>query len=292
MERGIDNLKKLIHEHGFGELEDVIVKLARPSIRVQTTRVEDEGELAIGQSKLGGRPDLPKEVDWVVEETQKGEQVSLPFMGQINLADVAPYNIDNQLPNRGILYFFTGAWHVPPREQGSVLYYDGALSALERKPFPDDLPPTPPYEWSDHRFDPCAMTFIPEMNLNFDSIEDLPLYPNEGARYDKYDLYMSTNYRNRKKGFPLSVNRLLGVPHDMPLECQLIAEVGKPYNVTPEQRAKAKKRKSEWQLLFQVGSDENANMMWSDMGTICFYIRKKDLAERKFDDVCVGFFSS
>jgi uncharacterized protein YwqG len=78
----------------------------------------------------------------------------------------------------------------------------------------------------------------------------------------------------------------------MQLECQLILDTGRPYNSTPEQRRSAEQRKGDWQLLFQMDSDENAGMMWSDAGKICFYIRRQDLKKRDFDHICLAFFSS
>ena len=47
-------------------------------------------------------------------------------------------------------------------------------------------------------------------------------------------------------------------------------------------------RPEEWVLLCQIASDENCDddgFMWSDAGTLYFYIRKKDLIAQKFDNV-------
>ncbi|WP_256340270.1 DUF1963 domain-containing protein [Streptomyces sp. 2231.1] len=38
-----------------------------------------------------------------------------------------------------------------------------------------------------------------------------------------------------------------------------------------------------WVLLAQFGSDDDANMMWGDCGTLYWLVRPKDLAERRFD---------
>ncbi|MEO1165415.1 MAG: DUF1963 domain-containing protein, partial [Chloroflexota bacterium] len=260
VEHGIDNLKKLIYKHGFGELEDELLKIARPSIRVQTTPVEDESELAIGQSKLGGRPDLPKEMDWMSRPREDGDVVYLWFIGQINLVDVAGYDVEHLLPKRGILYFFVNFI----RKRGRVLYYKGNLSELERKVAPFELPQMP---FGQENFAPCSIEFVPEVNVCRSDMwqklhqKSYQVSDNSMEKIRRIGAFSSaTSYVHSHR----YVNRLLGkafaVP-DMQLECQLIDDTGNPYGDTEEQRQAAQKRKSEWQLLFQVGSDENANMM-------------------------------
>ena len=41
----------------------------------------------------------------------------------------------------------------------------------------------------------------------------------------------------------------------------------------------------DWVLLFQMDSDDNADMMWGDLGTLYFVIKKDDLAARRFDRI-------
>ena len=40
---------------------------------------------------------------------------------------------------------------------------------------------------------------------------------------------------------------------------------------------------NEWRLLFQIDSDEAADMMWGDVGTIYFWIRESDARARRFE---------
>ena len=53
------------------------------------------------------------------------------------------------------------------------------------------------------------------------------------------------------------------------------------------ERADLARRGEEWTLLFQFGSilDGEDEVMFGDLGSIFFCIRKEDLAARKFDDV-------
>jgi uncharacterized protein YwqG len=292
MSRGWNNLKELIQSTGFGEIQDYLLQNARPSIRLETSGVKHERQLAIGQSKLGGRPDLPKPRDWVTVSKRDGVH-SIPFIAQIDIEELKVFDEENLLPSKGILYFFASP--VYALNAHKVIFYDGDKSLLERKNFPDDILPIPVEENGD-RYNPCRINFIPEVNLPFDDANWItPDYPEGKTWEDFYDLLYRSNYTNPSPPLSHEVNRLLGynydVPEDMQLDCQLIADTGSPYHASPEAREKAKAKKGDWQLLLQVDSDSNAGMMWSDMGTICFYIRKQDLANRNFDNVCLAFYT-
>lgn len=296
MKRDRNNLKHLIHKMGFGEVEDYLLQYARPSIRVETSPVDDESVLAIGQSKIGGRPDLPKTVDWVKIPSHDG-LVSLQFIAQFDLEDVKFYDEGNLLPDTGMLYFFGDPWRGSNyADNGQVIFYTGDKSVLERKPFPDDLLPTPPQESSQDRYEPCSVKFIPEINLDWDPVDEIEHYPDGKSWEDLANVVIAASYNRPSPPFSRDVNRLLGFPHDVPedmqLDCQLIADTGSPYNSSSDEREAAEKKKADWQLLFQMSSDYNADMMWSDMGTICFHIRKQDLKAKNFDNVCLAFFTS
>ena len=47
--------------------------------------------------------------------------------------------------------------------------------------------------------------------------------------------------------------------------------------------------RSEWQLLLQLDTDDNAEMMWGDAGTLYFWIKRADLANRNFADCWMIF---
>ncbi len=73
---------------GISRLLKDIDALAKPSIRLYTTPVEETG-LPVGTSKVGGLPDLPPDLSWP-------EFKGLPqsFIAQIRLPEVRPYDIE------------------------------------------------------------------------------------------------------------------------------------------------------------------------------------------------------
>jgi len=58
-----------------------------------------------GQSKVGGKPDVPAGFEWPTEEDD--EDAPLQFFAQINLAEVHPHDFEKKLPAEGMLWFFS-----------------------------------------------------------------------------------------------------------------------------------------------------------------------------------------
>ena len=78
--------------------------------------------MAAGVSKFKGDPDLPKSWEWPGD---------LKFHCQLNIADFKQYDLEDEFPSSGILYFFDN--EDGATEDFSVLYYDGPLAELEAR---------------------------------------------------------------------------------------------------------------------------------------------------------------
>lgn len=98
-----------------------------------------------GDSKLGGNPDLPSTLEW-----PRYHGKPMVFLAQINLEELKGLDVENVLPDRGILYFFSyfkepqseyGAEYefLMPKDQYKVLYFDGNKNNLKAQAFPQDL---------------------------------------------------------------------------------------------------------------------------------------------------------
>jgi uncharacterized protein YwqG len=49
--------------------------------------------------------------------------------------------------------------------------------------------------------------------------------------------------------------------------------------------AELAERSKEWRLFFQLDTDDDAGMMWGDVGRLYFWIREDSLRAQKWDDV-------
>ena len=141
--KNLKDIESLLVAHGLSGCYDKIKEAVRSSVHIELESAGDEN-IAIGVSKMGGLPDLPKSVDWFRQELT---DIPLSFICQINFAEVKPYDIEDKLPVSGILYFFYDCsmdgmpWGFDPKDADGkvVFYYDGDLSELERKEAPEDI---------------------------------------------------------------------------------------------------------------------------------------------------------
>lgn len=258
---------------GLGRFSDSLVQMARPSVRLIAdcaVRVE------VGASRLGGLPDLPSARRW-----PRNDGVPLSFIAQVNLADVAPYDAEGVVPRDGLLSFFYAAvtqdaWGFDPADRGSaVVIHTPAHAWLERRQRPEDLS-------EDGVFHAIGLRFRREMTYapweSFD-VESLGMSREELFAYA--DLLDSAE---------TTVHRLLGHPDpvqgDMQIECQLATNGLYCGDATGYDDPRARTLRggaSEWRLLLQIDSDDQASMMWGDVGRIYYWIKQSDLLSRDWN---------
>lgn len=156
----MDNKEQLfdrLKANGLDKYFDKLEPIVRNTIRLYLTSCS-EGSIPIGQSKIGGRPDLPASFSWFNEtntvktkkllffgkESEQTITKSLSFIAQINLSEISQFDSENLLPKSGILYFFYAskqdAWGFDIKDQNKfkIIYFDGDLTTLKRFEFPED----------------------------------------------------------------------------------------------------------------------------------------------------------
>ncbi|CAN5604489.1 hypothetical protein BH09MYX1_BH09MYX1_24730 [soil metagenome] len=138
---------------------EALLKFLRPAIGIE---IGKPVKAAVGASKLGGRPDLAGKTTWPTYEDDDDRY--LPFLLQVNLADVKAFDIEGLLPKKGLLSFFVDT--VPDElENGHVLYADGAKKPT-RAEWPEDL--------VDRKNESDFVAQLPEHALSFYSTWTLP----------------------------------------------------------------------------------------------------------------------
>lgn len=276
MGRDRANLRRLMMAYGFGDMADVILSHARPSIRVLSAPTNDP-DLPLGTSKIGGWPDLPYSAGWP-NVLRGGRRVTMPFIAQLNLADVAGFEAAEPLPPRGVLYFFAETGLFPHYgKQGRVLYFRGDATDLVRRQPPRGV----------RVYRPCVLDFIPEVNVRYTGAARLPL-PADKTLIDFYDFQRATHHPP-ENGAGRGVHRLMGVPYGLPSEigtfCHLLRRYDNPYLAPSRDWQAARDHEDDWRLLLEIGEDAAAGLDWMN-GAIGFAIRHADIAAHNFQHVC------
>lgn len=208
-------------------------------------------------SRVGGSPTLPEGFPW----PREGSGRPLRFLAQLNFFEIPP--LEN-FPRRGLLVFFLadnrlyGRDYKHPRSQDGfrLLYFP----ELPQEPYLDtdalELPPLQDFPVRDHHcvgleFEAARMPVTGSdyscQNLGFETYGDFDTYA---------DLFSGGGHR--LGGYP-------GFEQDDPRKSRLELQ--------------------DYELLFQLDSDENMKLMWGDAGIAHFFIKPEALGKADFSDV-------
>ncbi len=264
----------------FKELPERIQQAARPSLRMKTTALAEDS-LAMGQTRIGGAPDLPPGFEWPYYNG-----LPLSFIAQLNLAELAMLPPVLSLPMQGSLVFFYDSeqrtWGFDPKDRGSALvsYLPDSIDSLVRTQLPSAIP-------NEGRFQCCAVEFSIDQNLpDFLSAHFIPHL----TETEQSQLFNFVDRQSAQDSLPR--HRIGGqadcVQNSMELECQLVTSGLYCGNETGYEDPRAQilaERALDWRLLLQIDSDDNPGMMWGDVGMIYFWIREDDLRAASFENI-------
>jgi uncharacterized protein YwqG len=201
-----------------------------------------------GGSRLGGVPDMA--AAW-----PRYAGRPLCCVAQLDLEEVAAAGGPDWLPGQGRLLFFYeleyGAWGLDFKDRGSSVVIhetEPAGGATE----PDDLS-------DDAKFPAYPVAFVQDMS-----------FPTEERIAIDWKSMSATSSRALEQALeelaPSSpTHQIGGYPspvQDDHMEGECVRLVG---GIA-----------SEWRLLLQIDTDDDAGMMWGDVGSIYFWIRERD----------------
>lgn len=250
------------------ENKSTIEALLIPAINVTCT----EDDLKTGESKFGGEPDLPKNIEWPNYQDE-----SLIFLAQINLKEIQDFYKNNLFPKSGMLYFFVSNPENFDLEH-KVIFTENL--ELEKRNFPEDVN-------EDCRFNPLKMQF--EKIYTLPSTEAIDI---DSLSENDYDLY----YNLDEDFFTYENNQILG--HNYPMQTDVRIEwacnyLGIEFGVGYHEHIdEIEKIKNTFVNLFQFSAENSLPELWDNffldsMGY--FGITTQDLLDKKFENTVLIF---
>ncbi len=289
-----DELGRRLREQDLGRVAEPLLAVAAPTIGLAIEAVK-EAKIPVGGSKIGGRPDLPVGVDW------PSWHEPMAFLGQINLAEVAPLDVEGALPASGLLSFFyetdgeplyssgleeeaggepEGSPGYDPSKGWRILYHEADPATFARRRTPAKLNEAA-------RFPACAARFASGVSLPDiagPEVWSLRLTAKERSALIELDPEIN-RHPGEEPGY-----RLLGHPYSLAYSTLVTcaAESGRPPGdhrgvpPGPKWRKILRDVNAHWRLLFQVDSSEQAVMDWGGSGLLHYAIEREALRDRDF----------
>lgn len=230
-----------------------------------------------GGSKFGGIPDVVAGFDW-----PRFKEQPLTFLAQLNCAELLHIQPGLPLPPNGMLYFFADAAleSLPDELNGSpmrpVAYASNAVGLS-----PAQTPGEPA-----HRLPEFPMDFAPVSTLPDRETEEcraMRLSDDEMGRFTELQSELSTDSGtpwHQVGGYPTNIQGDVRIEFDWTPDTAPGGRAAQAVKTTPV---------NEWQLLLQLDSDDDLNVMWGDAGTIYFGIRETELRAGRFDRAAVAW---
>ena len=273
-------------------LKALLTSLARNAVRLEIGTGEGP---AIG--RFGGAPDVPEGFSWpwFTTDTYMDDEVKprpLAFLCQFDCAALAELDGDGLPPHEGVLSFFyelgSQRWGYDPKDAGCArVYWFPEKAALGPADFPEAL---------EEEFRLPSLPIRGRMERCFPGYDDAAAAV--GRAEGELGLKTFNAAYSTVAGKPEtvgSVHRLLGWPDiiqsSMTAECELVSRgynLGGGQKIPEDQLREAEETSLEnWRLLFQLDSIQlgKFSLDFGDYGRVYFYIRKEDLAARRFDRV-------
>ncbi|MBP6745978.1 DUF1963 domain-containing protein [bacterium] len=274
------DFEALIEKHSLTKFRDHLLSQAKTAAALIPGRKSVEA-LRPSQSKLGGKPDAPSNFIWPTKDEKP-----LSFIAQINLSDV-PAIEGSQLPNSGLLSFFYNneVWGFDPKDKGGfqVFYFENEIDHLkahqpppaktEKKLFGMFSKSVAVLEYSS-----CPLTAELTLTLPYE-LKGIALSEEETEKYCELLEAIGGHHRLLGHAEPIQ--------NEMELECELVTNglyCGDSTGYHDPRAKKLEKSSDTWNLLLQIDSDDEAEMMWGDAGRLYFWIRAEDLANRQFSN--------
>jgi len=216
-------------------------------------------DLTLVCSKFGGAPDVPVSFVWPTWFDKP-----LGFLAQINLQDIAPFDLHHVLPPMGLLSFFYDGLEGYNKEGNRVFWFANTVPLARSQAHGPNLVQT------------CQITSSPYLEL-------LHFIDGHWQENEWREILDATTAYNFYPERPIdSANKMLGYGDDFGRN-SVVPNFNVP-NGDYLKRISSIPETVDYHLLLQVDSDDRLGVMWGDAGTVNFMIHKDHLAARHFNE--------
>lgn len=230
-----------------------------------------------GSSGIGGQPHLTTEIDWPTCDARP-----LSFIAELDLAMIRAAGGPEWLPDNGFLFFFYDhrdmPWGYDPAHRGGWTVIHAHRAPIAR-PFPAGLDKDDQFDRVELEASRGTSYPTPDRLEESSSAADCDI----DAAYDFLEQIRGASPDHRVGGYPSPAQG-----DDMELEAQLASNgvyLGNGNGYKSKAAMQLKAGAADWRLLLQVDSDDDAGMMWGDVGLLYFWIREDDALARDFSKV-------
>jgi uncharacterized protein YwqG len=266
-------------EKFFGDKKTVRNSRDIPSLAIQNSvpAVHFWPAIEPQRTRIGGG--LPIESALTSFQTESDK---VPFLAALDMEELQRTMKIDWLPATGTIFFFYDhdkqeAWGFDPGDKRyfDVKYSDVRLSQVTRAQTSKNLG-----KLGGFPLKASLMQSVPSWERPV--VEQLELTDEESEVWGEA-VFNSFGYHPHHQvgGYPCAIQN-----DDMELECQLVTNglnCGDSSGYHDPKAAALEAGKDDWRLLFQIDSDEDAGLMWGDVGTVYFWIKEQDARDLKFD---------
>jgi uncharacterized protein YwqG len=288
----LDKIKSFIRNSEEIEIEksdkEKLIKMIRPTVGIRT-KSSDDKNVKVGKSKIGGKPDLPKDFEW-----PKSDDKSMLFCAQYNLSELAKFDKENVLPKKGFFYIFLSLdqeWNEFNGVNQPFKFIFSETENIVRTEFPNDLEENQTFKTAEIEY--FQFYTIPD-DENYKLFEFEKKYEDFYFYfYQPTDEYLIEElYEDSNK-----MHQILG--YDRSIQSSVVYEfASKELGLYLAESSEHKKRWNDilelsktYELLLQLDCDDpNTDLSkYGGSGTYYFGLSKTDLEKKNFDDIKMSF---
>ncbi|WP_395066215.1 DUF1963 domain-containing protein [Flavobacterium sp.] len=266
--------------------KEKIIKLIKPAIGILTKKMESDN-LKIGGSKIGGKPDLPKDISW-----PRLNDSDLVFCAQYNISELKKFDVENLLPEKGMFYIFIGINgehnEFSVEQKDYKIFFIENLEELERKEYPTTLK-------TEGKVEPAEIQYFESLTIPDDENYKL-IYFDEKYEDIYFYFYQDTEEYIAEKLNENADNMHQILGEDKSIQSSVVYEFSREeldvsYDEYTEKWGEILKNSKTFSNLIQLDCMDSNTNLDKFGGSSVFYIglKTKELEKKNFNDLKISF---